>query len=108
MVTAALRQAEHTGVGYACVLLLSLAGLAGSKVREWPALLELLACTTATEGCCHLLLLCRLIDELVRVARQQGCYKVILDCAEHNIPFYEKCGLSRKEVQMVRSVGSRI
>ncbi|WIA17197.1 hypothetical protein OEZ85_014080 [Tetradesmus obliquus] len=44
----------------------------------------------------------RLIDELVRVARQQGCYKVILDCAEHNIPFYEKCGLSRKEVQMVK------
>jgi hypothetical protein len=44
---------------------------------------------------------CRLIDELVRVAKQQGCYKVILDCAESNIPFYEKCGLSRKEVQMV-------
>ncbi|KAF6252261.1 acyl-CoA N-acyltransferase, partial [Scenedesmus sp. NREL 46B-D3] len=43
----------------------------------------------------------RLIDELVCVAKQRGCYKVILDCAEHNIPFYEKCGLSRKEVQMV-------
>jgi glucosamine-phosphate N-acetyltransferase len=44
----------------------------------------------------------RLIDSLVQVAREQGCYKVILDCAEHNIPFYEKCGLSRKEVQMVK------
>ncbi|KAF6250858.1 hypothetical protein COO60DRAFT_1464780 [Scenedesmus sp. NREL 46B-D3] len=43
----------------------------------------------------------RLIDELVCVAKQRGCYKVILDCAEHNIPLYEKCGLSRKEVQMV-------
>ena len=31
-----------------------------------------------------------------------GCYKVILDCAEANVPFYEKCGLTRKEVQMVR------
>jgi hypothetical protein len=45
--------------------------------------------------------ICRLIEELVRVAKQQGCYKVILDCAESNVAFYEKCGLSRKEVQMV-------
>ncbi len=30
-----------------------------------------------------------------------GCYKVILDCAEANVSFYEKCGLTRKEVQMV-------
>ena len=31
-----------------------------------------------------------------------GCYKVILDCAEANVVFYEKCGLTRKEIQMVR------
>ena len=31
-----------------------------------------------------------------------GCYKVILDCAEANIVFYEKCGLTRKEIQLVR------
>jgi hypothetical protein len=35
------------------------------------------------------------------VARGKGCYKVILDCADHNVAFYEKCGLTRKEIQMV-------
>eukprot|EP00775_Hariotina_reticulata_P013371 gene13371-13498_t len=44
----------------------------------------------------------KLIDELVKVAQEQGCYKVILDCAEHNVEFYGKCGLIRKEVQMVK------
>jgi glucosamine-phosphate N-acetyltransferase len=42
------------------------------------------------------------VEELVSVSRSRGCYKVILDCAEHNVAFYEKCGLTRKEVQMVR------
>eukprot|EP00878_Enallax_costatus_P031181 GHUV01034075.1.p1 GENE.GHUV01034075.1~~GHUV01034075.1.p1 ORF type:complete len:134 (+),score=26.98 GHUV01034075.1:319-720(+) len=44
----------------------------------------------------------RLIEELISIAKQQGCYKVILDCGEHNVPFYEKCGLTKKEVQMVK------
>lgn len=44
----------------------------------------------------------RLIEELVRYARCRGCYKVILDCSEANAPFYEKCGLQRKEVQMAQ------
>lgn len=43
----------------------------------------------------------RLIEALVDAAAQQGCYKVILDCSEANQAFYEKCGLIRKEVQMV-------
>ncbi|KXZ44003.1 hypothetical protein GPECTOR_75g727 [Gonium pectorale] len=43
-----------------------------------------------------------LIDALVDAAREAGCYKVILDCAEANVGFYTKCGLTRKEVQMVR------
>lgn len=34
-------------------------------------------------------------------ANARGCYKVILDCSEDNIAFYQKCGLERKEVQMV-------
>lgn len=38
----------------------------------------------------------------VRPAQELGCYKVILDCSEDNVPFYEKCGLTRKEVQMVK------
>ena len=44
----------------------------------------------------------RLVEELVRWAESQGCYKVILDCAEDNAGFYTKCGLGRKEVQMVK------
>lgn len=57
------------------------------------------ACHVCRGGC---LLACRLVEELVAVAAQQGCYKVILDCSEDNQAFYEKCGLTRKEVQMVK------
>lgn len=32
------------------------------------------------------------MDALVRLARGRGCYKVILDCAKHNVGFYEKLG----------------
>jgi hypothetical protein len=42
-----------------------------------------------------------LIEALIDVSRDRGCYKVILDCSEANQAFYEKCGLTRKEVQMV-------
>jgi glucosamine-phosphate N-acetyltransferase len=37
---------------------------------------------------------------LLDVAKHAGCYKVILDCDESNVPFYEKCGLVKKGVQM--------
>ena len=47
-------------------------------------------------------MVCRLIEALVEASRSMGCYKVILDCAEANVAFYEKCGLTRKEVQMVK------
>ncbi len=42
----------------------------------------------------------RLVRHLVDVARERGCYKVILDCEEDNVKFYERCGFARKEVQM--------
>lgn len=41
-----------------------------------------------------------IIEELVREARDRGAYKVILNCSDENIPFYEKCGFTRKENQM--------
>lgn len=44
----------------------------------------------------------RVIESLIETAKESGCYKVILDCSEDNVPFYEKCGLTKKEVQMVR------
>jgi glucosamine-phosphate N-acetyltransferase len=42
----------------------------------------------------------RLIDRLTKDARNAGCYKVILDCSECNVPFYEKCGFTRHGVEM--------
>eukprot|EP00793_Prasinoderma_coloniale_P006738 PRCOL_00001568-RA len=42
----------------------------------------------------------RVVDECVKVAKEAGCYKVILDCNDGNVPFYEKCGFVAKERQM--------
>mmetsp|Transcript_23468 Transcript_23468/g.65900 ORF Transcript_23468/g.65900 Transcript_23468/m.65900 type:complete len:157 (-) Transcript_23468:243-713(-) len=42
-----------------------------------------------------------LIRALVETGQRLGCYKLVLDCSDENIPFYERCGFSRKEVQMV-------
>jgi len=44
--------------------------------------------------CCVVLccVLYRLIDHLLAVSRSMGCYKVILDCNDQNIAFYEKLG----------------
>lgn len=44
----------------------------------------------------------RIIKALVDFCKERGCYKVILDCAKHNVPFYDKCGFVEKEVQMVQ------
>jgi len=46
----------------------------------------------------------RIIDLLLGVGRTTGCYKVILDCSEKNVPFYAKCGFTRKEVQMAHYI----
>ena len=48
-------------------------------------------------------LLHRVVLALVQEAERAGCYKVMLDCEQGNIGFYEKCGFQQKEVQMVRS-----
>ncbi len=43
----------------------------------------------------------RVLNEaLLGIARGIGCYKVMLDCADNNIPFYEKFGYAPKERQM--------
>jgi glucosamine-phosphate N-acetyltransferase len=42
----------------------------------------------------------RLMETCKQKAAQFGCYKVILDCTEKVIPFYESCGFERKGVQM--------
>ncbi len=44
----------------------------------------------------------QLINHLVKQAQAAGCYKVILDCGEHNVGFYTKCGFEQKGVQMAK------
>eukprot|EP00698_Gefionella_okellyi_P020466 TRINITY_DN6424_c0_g1_i1.p1 TRINITY_DN6424_c0_g1~~TRINITY_DN6424_c0_g1_i1.p1 ORF type:complete len:159 (+),score=25.31 TRINITY_DN6424_c0_g1_i1:91-567(+) len=41
-----------------------------------------------------------IIRELMTIAENASCYKVILDCAEKNVCFYEKAGFKRKEITM--------
>eukprot|EP01083_Nonionella_stella_P049084 130927_1 len=36
----------------------------------------------------------------VNYAKQNGCYKVILDCNDKNVGFYKRCGFIKKENQM--------
>jgi len=41
-----------------------------------------------------------LIEDLVALANEWGCYKVVLNCSDANVAFYEKCGFRRAENQM--------
>lgn len=49
-----------------------------------------------------LFLLYSIIDELVKIGDILGCYKIVLDCSDRNIPFYERCGFQSKETQMTK------
>ncbi|WVQ81563.1 hypothetical protein IAT38_003687 [Cryptococcus sp. DSM 104549] len=48
----------------------------------------------------------RLVVGLREMAVGLGCYKVILDCKEAKIPFYEKCGFHKRSAGMAYYVGS--
>ena len=41
-----------------------------------------------------------IIKQLVHAGQQLGAYKIILDSAEHNVAFYEKCDFKRKSICM--------
>eukprot|EP01113_Clastostelium_recurvatum_P011584 TRINITY_DN1591_c0_g1_i4.p1 TRINITY_DN1591_c0_g1~~TRINITY_DN1591_c0_g1_i4.p1 ORF type:complete len:180 (-),score=33.25 TRINITY_DN1591_c0_g1_i4:405-920(-) len=41
-----------------------------------------------------------LINNLKEIGRKAGCYKLILDCSDKNVPFYERCGFTKKELMM--------
>ena len=41
-----------------------------------------------------------LIDHCIEYAKLENCYKIILNCEEKNIKFYEKSGFSSKNVEM--------
>lgn len=41
-----------------------------------------------------------LVQKCIDVAKNAKCYKVILDCSDANVPFYEKAGFRKHEVSM--------
>jgi glucosamine-phosphate N-acetyltransferase len=40
------------------------------------------------------------IEALKSIGAVVGCYKIILDCSDKNVPFYQKLGFAKKEVEM--------
>ena len=40
------------------------------------------------------------VDALFNIAKENGCYKVALQCKEHNVKFYEKCNYEISGVAM--------
>ena len=45
-----------------------------------------------------------IIEQLTYLGQVNGCYKILLDCSEKNVQFYEKCGYTRKGVEMARYI----
>ena len=41
-----------------------------------------------------------LVDYCIAYAKNNDCYKVILNCSEDNVPFYSKCGFTCKNLEM--------
>ena len=41
-----------------------------------------------------------LVQKVTEIAKNEKCYKIILDCGEHNEEFYTKCEFKRKGLQM--------
>ena len=42
----------------------------------------------------------RIMEVLVSLAKEYGCYKIILDCSDDVKGFYEKCGFVQKGIMM--------
>ncbi|KAG5439330.1 hypothetical protein PCK2_000828 [Pneumocystis canis] len=41
-----------------------------------------------------------LVEMLSRIAKLENCYKIILNCKEHNVEFYKKCNFEVAGVEM--------
>jgi glucosamine-phosphate N-acetyltransferase len=44
----------------------------------------------------------QLLENLQTIAKESECYKIILDCKEHLVPFYEKSGFIQRGIQMAQ------
>eukprot|EP01112_Ceratiomyxa_fruticulosa_P017890 TRINITY_DN5648_c0_g4_i2.p1 TRINITY_DN5648_c0_g4~~TRINITY_DN5648_c0_g4_i2.p1 ORF type:complete len:176 (+),score=23.06 TRINITY_DN5648_c0_g4_i2:230-757(+) len=42
----------------------------------------------------------KVIEILKEIGQKVGCYKILLDCDQKNVPFYEKCGFKAKGAYM--------
>jgi glucosamine-phosphate N-acetyltransferase len=42
----------------------------------------------------------RLIEHVIKLAAEERCYKVILDCSQHNSTYYKKFGFYQHEIAM--------
>ncbi len=42
----------------------------------------------------------KIIEELIKIARENECYKIILDCNEKVMDFYEKMGFRKHAIMM--------
>lgn len=45
-----------------------------------------------------------LVRRAVSYAKKRGCYKVVLECCENNVAFYEKSGFHKHEISMRRNL----
>jgi len=45
-----------------------------------------------------------IVHNLLEIAKNNGCYKVILSCSRDNIPFYRKLGFHEHETTMRRGI----
>lgn len=42
----------------------------------------------------------KMVEHLKNIARQYNCYKIILNCSDNNVKFYENCGFKKTNNQM--------
>jgi glucosamine-phosphate N-acetyltransferase len=42
-----------------------------------------------------------LINNLIQICKDEKCYKILLNCEEKLIKFYEKCGFVKKGVELI-------
>lgn len=50
----------------------------------------------------------KIIEHLIYVAKQRGCYKVILNCEDKNISFYKRLGFKVNSVEMANYFKSKL
>lgn len=47
-----------------------------------------------------------MLENLIEIAKHEGCYKIILNCDEKNMGFYEKYGFKKRDCGMVIKINT--